>query len=84
MRSASPVASTGYRGDEEIAALPIYRLALVRLLWRHPLNLLGALLVLGVVVLALVGQMVAPYGPTTPNYSAFLSPPSVQHLFGTD
>lgn len=53
-------------------------------LWTNPINLIGALLVLLVLVLAVIGGAVAPYAPTIPQYGAAFSAPSLQHLFGTD
>ncbi len=52
--------------------------------WSSPLNSLGTLLVLAVVADGIVGQALAPYSPTMPNYGATFTPPSLQHLFGTD
>ncbi len=52
--------------------------------WSTPLNALGTLLVLAVVVDALAGRTFAPYSPTAPDYGATFSPPSLQHFFGTD
>src|SRR5579883_329534 len=81
------------RGDEpagaehDVAAeiLPRSRfLRRLEYLWASPLNVLGALLALSVVVEALIGRAVSPYSPTLPQYGAAFSAPSVQHLFGTD
>jgi len=45
----------------------------------------GAFLLFSVFVLfALFGNAIAPYDPTASNASAALSPPSVDHWFGTD
>ena len=55
-----------------------------RFLVRNPLNMLGAVLVLLVVVTALVGDLVAPYPPLKPSYGNLLAAPSFTHLLGTD
>ena len=53
-------------------------------IWSSPINILGALLVLGVLVEALIGRIVAPFPPTVPDYSAAFQAPSATHFFGTD
>jgi peptide/nickel transport system permease protein len=53
-------------------------------LWSNPINILGSLLVIIVLVEALIGRWAAPYPPTLPNYGASFGTPSVQHFFGTD
>ncbi|HEY8284932.1 MAG TPA: ABC transporter permease [Chloroflexota bacterium] len=60
------------------------RLRMLAPLWANPINILGALLVLGVLVEALIGRAVAPYSPTLPDYGSSFSAPSLQHFFGTD
>lgn len=50
----------------------------------NPINIVGTLLVLIVLVEALIGRVVAPYSPTLPDYGSAFSAPSLQHLFGTD
>lgn len=72
-------------GPEAAAPLPARRrLAAFAAIWRRPLNLLGVVLSLLVVLDALVGPALAPYSPVKPDYGAFLNAPSWQHLFGTD
>jgi peptide/nickel transport system permease protein len=46
--------------------------------------MIGALLVLLVVALALIGRYVSPYPPTINDYASTFQPPSARHLFGTD
>ncbi|MDT7952620.1 MAG: ABC transporter permease [Acetobacteraceae bacterium] len=47
-------------------------------------TLLGAGLVVLVVLAALVGPGMSPYGPDSPDFVATLAAPSAQHWFGTD
>jgi peptide/nickel transport system permease protein len=54
-----------------------------RLFFRTRYSKAGAILVLGVILLVLVGSVVVPYGPMTPS-AARDSPPSLVHPFGTD
>jgi len=51
---------------------------------RNPLNILGALLVVAVVIIAAVGQAAAPYPPLKPSYTDLLAAPTWVHPFGTD
>lgn len=44
----------------------------------------GAILLLAIVVIALVGPLLVPYSPTTISLPTLLESPSSQHLFGTD
>jgi peptide/nickel transport system permease protein len=76
-----PVAA--FTGDEDIPR-QARRLRTIQPLWANPINILGTLLVLSVLIEALLGRAVAPYSPTLPNYGASFSAPSFQHLFGTD
>jgi peptide/nickel transport system permease protein len=55
-----------------------------RRLVAHPLSALGVVLVVGLVLLATVGRLVAPYDPIKQDMSNILGPPSLTHLFGTD
>jgi peptide/nickel transport system permease protein len=69
-------------------ALPVSRPRRGERLWlflrRSPLSLIGIVIVCIVIFLALFGELLAPYKPMTPDYSALLAPPSSAHLFGTD
>jgi len=60
------------------------RFRMLEHLWSSPINILGSLLVLSVLVEAVIGRAVAPYSPTLPQYGASFSAPSWQHLFGPD
>ncbi len=48
------------------------------------LALIGGALVAAEVLLALVGPVVVPFNPTTPDFDAVLLPPSLTHWLGTD
>jgi peptide/nickel transport system permease protein len=72
-----------FTGDDDIPPHS-RRLRTIQSLWANPINILGTLLVLSVLIEALLGRAVAPYSPTLPNYGASFSAPSFQHLFGTD
>lgn len=50
----------------------------------RPLNLVGTILVVLVILLAIFGDLLAPYGPLKPSYGEILAAPSPAHLFGTD
>jgi peptide/nickel transport system permease protein len=47
-------------------------------------GLLGALIVSGIVIIALVGPLVAPHDPLKIDFSSVLKPPTKTHPFGTD
>jgi len=71
-------------GDQAEVLLRARRFASLRLLWCRPINMLGTLLVLTVLVVALLGHLVAPYDPIHNDYGSSFLAPSPQHLFGTD
>jgi peptide/nickel transport system permease protein len=50
----------------------------------HRLSAVGALLLLGVVVVAVLAPLIAPYSPTEVDPAAIRAPPSAAHPFGTD
>lgn len=50
----------------------------------EPRSLLGVVLVGLVVLAALLGPALCPYGPDTPDFVATLAAPSATHLLGTD
>lgn len=54
------------------------------LLRRSPLTLVGAAVVLGVVVVAALAPVLAPYPPDEVNVASRLLPPGPRHWFGTD
>lgn len=55
-----------------------------RALTARRLNVLGALMVAALVLIALIGPLVAPYGPTAQSLPDQFRPPSAQHWLGTD
>ena len=52
--------------------------------WRSPRSLLGAVLVTVVLLAGILGPVLSPYTPDTPDFAATLSPPSAAHWLGTD
>jgi ABC-type dipeptide/oligopeptide/nickel transport system permease subunit len=54
-----------------------------RLLARPP-TALGILVAAGVIVVAVLAPVVAPYAPIACDFDAIVSPPTATHLFGTD
>ncbi|MCK0112561.1 ABC transporter permease [Ornithinimicrobium sp. F0845] len=71
---AVPVPREGPRG---------WRRTVLALL-RRPVGVVSLLVLLGVVVLALFGDWLAPYGINEVNLDARLQPPSAEFWFGTD
>lgn len=51
---------------------------------RNKLAVIGALVVLGLAVVAVAAPLIAPYDPETPHLEQVLRPPSWNHLCGTD
>jgi peptide/nickel transport system permease protein len=49
-----------------------------------PLGAAGALIILGMLLVAALAQPLAPYDPYLPDYAAQFSRPSVDHWLGTD
>ncbi|MBF4160778.1 ABC transporter permease [Nocardioides acrostichi] len=56
----------------------------LRLLLRNPVSLVGSVVLLVVVLAALVGPWIAPYGVNDTDVSRALQGPSGAHWFGTD
>lgn len=50
----------------------------------NPVTLFAFGLFIGLIVLALIGPLIAPYDPLATNAGNALQPPSWMHLFGTD
>lgn len=50
----------------------------------NPLNVVALALILLLVVIAIFGDLLAPYSPIVPDYAHLSQPPSTSHLFGTD
>jgi peptide/nickel transport system permease protein len=53
-------------------------------LWRNPLAVLGAVIILLLIVAAIFAPFIATHSPTSQNLSARLSPPSAEYWMGTD
>jgi peptide/nickel transport system permease protein len=53
-------------------------------LWRNPLAVLGAFIILLLIVAAIFAPFIATHSPISQNLSARLSPPSAQYWMGTD
>jgi peptide/nickel transport system permease protein len=58
--------------------------SLLRRLIEDSRSAMGMALVAILVVAAVIGPMLSPYGPDTADFLATLSPPSAAHLLGTD
>lgn len=56
----------------------------LRLLLRNPVSLAGVVVLVVVVLAAVLGPWVAPYGVNQTDIGAALQPPSADHWFGTD
>jgi peptide/nickel transport system permease protein len=57
---------------------------LITYLFRNPLQLFGIIYFFIAIILALIGPIIIPNSPTTPNPTARLLPPSSKYWFGTD
>lgn len=53
-------------------------------LWRTPTALVGLIIVTLFIVLAAIGPVIVPYGPTDMDITNKFAPPSFAHPFGTD
>ncbi len=56
----------------------------VRVLTRNRLVLAGLIMVIGLIVVAALAGLIAPYDPIANNVRAALQPPSSYYYFGTD
>jgi peptide/nickel transport system permease protein len=70
----------------EAGAQPFGRRPLVlwHLLRGNPTLELGAVILLGLGLCAILASVLAPYSPEQPNPRAILQGPSISHMFGTD
>lgn len=57
---------------------------LIRLCRQNPLAAISAAVILAVIILAILAPAIAPYKEAEQNLKARLSPPSAEHLLGTD
>ena len=60
------------------------RRSLLRRALAHPLVVTGSIIVLALAVVAVFGRWLAPFDPTSMDFSARFAPPSLAHPFGTD
>lgn len=60
------------------------RTSTTRLLLRNPVSAAGVVALVALVVVALAGHWLAPYGANAVDVSRALQPPSAEHWFGTD
>lgn len=51
---------------------------------QHKLAMAGLICITLMILLAIFGPMLTPYDPIRPDYTRISSPPSAEHLFGTD
>ncbi|MCB5206239.1 ABC transporter permease [Methylovorus mays] len=51
---------------------------------RNPLALSGFIIIFGILLLAILAPLIAPYDPNAIDVKAILLPPSLQHPMGTD
>lgn len=51
---------------------------------RHPVGVVSGLVVLGIIAVAIFGEIIAPFDPSRVAAGPRLAPPSARHLFGTD
>ena len=56
----------------------------IRLIREKPLGAVGGVIVILLVLLAILADVIAPYGMTEMNFLARLSPPSPEHIMGAD
>ena len=82
-----PVAEATARAAPAIAASPAGRAEwrrTARTLVRNRLVLAGLAMVLGLILIAALADLIAPYDPIANNVRAALQPPSSYYFFGTD
>ncbi|HLI28986.1 MAG TPA: ABC transporter permease [Chloroflexota bacterium] len=80
MRDAAAVAAI----EKPIGARPTALGAIGVFARRRPLGALGAAIVLGLALAALLAPIIAPYDPLETDFLAQLQPPSAAHLLGAD
>ncbi|TCR62303.1 ABC transporter permease [Bosea sp. BK604] len=70
--------------DVPVQALPVVQRSMLAKLVADRRSAAGLLLVGLAVVMALAAPLIATHDPNNPDFIAILSPPSLDHLFGTD
>ncbi|MFG0216744.1 ABC transporter permease [Brevibacillus porteri] len=51
---------------------------------RNGLGVIGAVIILGLILVAIFAPLIAPFDPNAQDYNKILIPPDGEHLFGTD
>ena len=57
---------------------------MLNLIFRNRLTLVGAVIVVGFIIIAFIGIIWTPFNPLTTDVDNRLQPPTFSHLFGTD
>lgn len=70
--------------SQEVTATPDIRHRMLRRFSRRPINMMGLLLIVGIVCAGLGAHWIAPYPADATHFASALRPPSWHHLFGTD
>lgn len=60
------------------------RRATVDFIKRRPLGTIGAVIVIGMILTAVFAEQIAPYTPDEGDFTGLPTPPSLEHLLGTD
>lgn len=58
--------------------------AFLKKFWKRKTAVVGLIIIICFIVLAFIGESLAPYDYTAYDYENVLSPPSAEHIFGTD
>ena len=72
------------RERRRVASVPGWLVALGRFVRRKPLGALGGVIVLGMLVMAVFAERIAPYSYDETIRGARMNPPSATHWLGTD
>jgi peptide/nickel transport system permease protein len=86
MTSQTSVESQSRAGadlGEALASEGFWRTTARRLL-KHPVGLMGVIIVAILVLMAILGPIASPYEPNAQDFSNRFSPPTLEHPFGTD
>lgn len=80
-----PRSTAGFPGGgaESLGGSPSRGRLVLRRFLRHRLSVIGLCCVVGLYALAFLGPLLSPWGYAEQDSTAFLSPPSAQHWFGT-
>lgn len=70
--------------EEQLVKSESFWRTTVRRLLRHPIGRLGAVIVVTLVLMALLGPLLSPYDPNAIDFSNRFSAPTWSHPFGTD